>query len=85
MTSLPRLGVSAPQTERKFFGQPWGLANLFGIELWERFSFYGMQALLAYYMYHSTTEGGLGIDESTALSLVGAYGGFVYMLSLIHI
>ncbi|MGV0374018.1 peptide MFS transporter [Corynebacterium hadale] len=69
--------------ERKFFGQPWGLANLFGIELWERFSFYGMQALLAFYMYYSTTEGGLGIDQTTALNLVGAYGGFVYMMALV--
>lgn len=69
--------------ERKFFGQPWGLANLFGIELWERFSFYGMQALLAFYMYYSTTEGGLGMDQTTALNLVGAYGGFVYMMALV--
>ena len=83
MTSATQPGAAAPQTERKFFGQPWGLANLFGIELWERFSFYGMQALLAYYMYYSTTEGGLGIDKSTALSLVGAYGGFVYMMALV--
>ena len=66
-----------------FSVSPGGLANLFGIELWERFSFYAMQALLAYYMYHSTTEGGLGIDEPTALSLVGAYGGFVYMMALV--
>ncbi|WP_084168448.1 peptide MFS transporter [Corynebacterium atypicum] len=67
---------------RKFFGQPWGLANLFGIELWERFSFYGMQALLTYYLFYSVTEGGLGMDESAAVSLVGAYGGFVYICSL---
>ena len=39
------------------------LGNLFGIELWERFSFYGMQALLAFYMYYATTDGGLGIDR----------------------
>ena len=38
--------------ERTFMGQPWGLANLFGIEMWERFSFYGMQAILAFYMYY---------------------------------
>ena len=83
MTSVTQPGVAAPQTERKFFGQPWGLANLFGIELWERFSFYGMNSLLGYYMYYSATEGGLGIDETTALSLVGAYGGFVYMMALV--
>ena len=42
-----------------------------------------MQALLGYYMYYSTTEGGLGIDRPTALSIVGAYGGFVYMMALV--
>lgn len=69
--------------EKKFFGQPWGLANLFGIELWERFSYYGMQALLAFYLYHSVNEGGLGVSKESALSLVGAYGGFIYMCSLV--
>lgn len=67
---------------RTFLGQPWGLANLFGIELWERFSYYGMLTILGYYLYYSTTKGGLGMDEGTALSLVGAYGGFVYITSV---
>lgn len=83
MTTRTSPGADTPHTERKFFGQPWGLANLFGIELWERFSFYGMQALLAFYMYYAATDGGLGIDQSVALSLVGAYGGFVYMMALV--
>ncbi|MGD7003859.1 peptide MFS transporter [Corynebacterium halotolerans] len=68
--------------QRQFFGQPWGLANLFGVEMWERFSFYGMQSILAFYLYHSVTDGGLGMDQAAALSIVGAYGGFVYMMSL---
>ena len=59
------------------------VAALAGVEAWERFSFYGMQALLAFYMYYSATEGGLGIDQTTALNLVGAYGGFVYMMALV--
>ncbi|ANE05438.1 peptide MFS transporter [Corynebacterium crudilactis] len=69
--------------EKQFFGQPWGLANLFGVEMWERFSFYGMQSILAFYLYYSTTNGGLGMDQAAALSIVGAYGGFVYMTSLV--
>ncbi|WP_311198954.1 hypothetical protein [Kocuria carniphila] len=48
---------------KHFLGQPRMLANLFSVELWERFSFYGMQALVLYYMYYQTTDGGLGIDE----------------------
>ena len=47
--------------DTRFFGQPWGLANLFGVEMWERFSFYGMQGILIYYLYYSVSEGGLGI------------------------
>src|SRR5699024_12613170 len=56
--------------ERQFFGQPWGLANLFGVEMWERFSFYGMQAIVLLYMYYSVTDGGLGIPQATAASVV---------------
>ena len=62
---------------RTFFGQPPVLANLFGVELWERFSFYGMQGILLIYLYYSAGEGGLGIAEGTATSIVGAYGGLV--------
>ena len=50
--------------DTRFFGQPWGLANLFGVEMWERFSFYGMQGILIYYLYYTVAEGGLGIAEA---------------------
>ena len=70
---------SAHKDERTFFGHPFGLANLSGVEMWERFSFYGLQALLAFYLYYSVTDGGLGMDKSTATSIVGAYGGLVYL------
>src|ERR1700710_2638452 len=66
-----------------FFGQPRLLANLFGGELWERFSFYGMQGILLIYLYYSAARGGLGIDQETATSIVGAYGGSVYLATVI--
>ncbi|MDQ2585297.1 peptide MFS transporter [Saccharothrix yanglingensis] len=69
--------VSTPQ--RGFFGHPRGLSTLFFTELWERFSYYGMKAILAYYLYRSTAEGALGLDKSFALSLVAIYGAAVYM------
>jgi POT family proton-dependent oligopeptide transporter len=69
--------------EATFFGQPRVLANLFGIELWERFSFYGMQGILLIYLYYSAHDGGLGIDQSTATSIVGAYGGSVYLSTVL--
>ncbi|APE38744.1 MFS transporter [Nocardia mangyaensis] len=69
--------------ERTLFGHPIGLTNLFGVELWERFSFYGMLTILGYYLYYSTTDGGLGLDQGTALGIVGAYGGLVYLSTVL--
>ncbi len=66
-----------------FLGQPWPLASLFGVEMWERFSFYGMQGILVIYLYYSAAEGGLGIDEGTATGIVGAYGGAVYLATIL--
>jgi POT family proton-dependent oligopeptide transporter len=66
-----------------FFGQPRVLANLFGVELWERFSFYGMQGILLIYLYYSAAQGGLGIDEGVATGIVGAYGGAVYLSTIL--
>src|SRR5690554_1047070 len=69
--------------DHSFFGQPRSLANLFGVEMWERFSFYGMQGILLLYLYYTTTEGGLGIDQGTAAGIVGAYGGGVYLSTIL--
>jgi len=69
--------------ERTFFGQPPVLANLFGVELWERFSFYGMQGILLIYLYYTAAQGGLGLSEATATSIVGAYGGAVYLSTIL--
>ncbi len=70
-------------TRKSFFGHPHMLANLFSVELWERFSFYGMQGILLYYMYFTVTDGGLGIDRGVATGLVGAYGGGVYLSTIL--
>jgi len=68
---------------RTFLGQPRMLANLFSVETWERFSFYGMQGIVLLYMYFATADGGLGIDQSTAAGIVGAYGGTVYLFAIV--
>ncbi|MGV0870545.1 peptide MFS transporter [Corynebacterium kalidii] len=70
------------RSPRTFFGHPVGLSTLSGVEMWERFSFYGLQAILAYYLYYSVSDGGLGIEQSTAVSIIGAYGGLVYLTSV---
>lgn len=71
------------RADTAFFGHPRGLANLFGVEMWERFSFYGMQGILTIYLYYSAAEGGLGLSETTATSIVGAYGGLVYLSTIV--
>ncbi|MCE5288389.1 MAG: peptide MFS transporter [Nocardiaceae bacterium] len=75
--------LTAPGRSRSFFGQPFALANLFGVEMWERFSFYGMQGILLFYLYYSAAEGGLGYDKDSATSIVGAYGGLVYLSTIL--
>jgi len=72
-----------PARDHGFFGQPRALASLFGVEMWERFSFYGMQGILLIYLYYSAAEGGLGIDQATATGIVGAYGGSVYLATIL--
>lgn len=72
---------SVPQTG--FFGHPKGLFTLFFTEFWERFSYYGMRAILAFYMYYEVSKGGLGIDKNTALAIVSIYGSLVYMSGII--
>ncbi len=68
---------------RTVLGHPIGLANLFGVELWERFSYYGMLTILGYYLYYTVTDGGLGLPKSTATGIIGAYGGLVYLSSVL--
>ncbi|MGO1972739.1 MAG: peptide MFS transporter [Propionibacteriaceae bacterium] len=73
---------SALPAQRGFFGHPRGLATLFGTEMWERFSYYGMKAILLFYMYGRLDEGGLGIEATTAAALVAAYGASIYLSAI---
>ncbi|MFK4484179.1 peptide MFS transporter [Curtobacterium sp. AB7] len=72
-----------PKPKRTFFGQPFELSTPFAVELWERFSFYGMQGIVLIYMYYTVTQGGLGIDKGIASGIMGAYGGAVYLFTII--
>ena len=69
--------------QRGFFGHPKGLFTLFFTELWERFSYYGMRAILLYYMYDQISHGGLGLSNSTAIAIMSIYGALVFMSSII--
>ena len=73
--------MAAP-SDRAFFGHPRGLSTLFFTEMWERFSFYGMRALLILFMTASPATGGLGFDAVTAGAVYGLYTSMVYMATL---
>ncbi|MCH8317079.1 MAG: MFS transporter, partial [Bacteroidetes bacterium] len=64
------------------FGHPKGLFYLFFTELWERFSYYGMRAILVLFIYASIEDGGLGWTKVEALSLYGWYTMLVYLMSI---
>ena len=64
------------------FGHPKGLMTLFFTEMWERFSYYGMRALLILFMTTAVIDGGLGFDDKTAGSIYGLYTMGVYLLAL---
>ena len=68
--------------DRSFFGHPKGLATLFFTEMWERFSYYGMRALLLLFMVATVEEGGMGLDEKTSGAIYGLYTMFAYLLAL---
>jgi proton-dependent oligopeptide transporter, POT family len=65
-----------------FAGHPRGLGPLFFTELWERFSYYGMRAILVLYMVAPTTQGGLGFGVKDAASIYGTYTMAVYLTAL---
>jgi POT family proton-dependent oligopeptide transporter len=67
---------------RGIAGHPRGLTTLFFTELWERFSYYGMRAILILYMVAPMSEGGLGFAVSDAASLYGTYTMAVYLMAL---
>ena len=72
----------APSADTSFFGHPRGLATLFFTEMWERFSYYGMRAILIYYLTNKISEGGLGFADEKAGSIYGLYASMVYLLCL---
>jgi len=61
---------------------PRGLYTLFFTEMWERFSYYGMRALLVLFMTVPLAGGGMGLDDVTATAIYGIYTAAVYVVAL---
>ncbi|WP_028810767.1 peptide MFS transporter [Streptomyces flavidovirens] len=81
-SSLTKDSASTPAVEKTFLGHPRGLANLFMTEMWERYSYYGMRALLVLYLSAAVADGGLGFDAGTAIAIYSVYNAMVYLLAL---
>ncbi len=72
---------TAPAGGAQWFGHPRGLSTLFFTEMWERFSYYGMRALLVLFLTDVAT-GGFGLDVATGSAIYGLYTFGVYALAL---
>ncbi|MEL6614840.1 MAG: peptide MFS transporter, partial [Bacteroidota bacterium] len=77
-------GAAALASGKEWFGHPRGLSTLFFTEMWERFSYYGLRALLVLFMTALATEEnpGFGFEDGPANAIAGLYLFFVYVLSL---
>ncbi|MCY0926702.1 oligopeptide:H+ symporter [Streptomyces sp. H27-H1] len=74
--------TSSAGTEKTFMGHPRGLVNLFMTEMWERYSFYGMRALLVLYLVAPASQGGLAMNAAMATAIYSLYNAMVYLLAL---
>ncbi|MFB3777229.1 MAG: peptide MFS transporter [Bryobacteraceae bacterium] len=77
-----KVALRVTETGSSFFGHPRGLATLFMTELWERFSYYGMRALLILFMTAPAASGGLAFNAAKAGAIYGLFTAAVYGLSL---
>src|SRR5712672_21067 len=76
----PEAGFADSRAE--WFGHPRGLATLFFTEMWERFSYYGMRAILILFMVDKIEKGGLGFNDQKAGAVYGLYTAMVYLMCL---
>ncbi|WP_031080881.1 peptide MFS transporter [Streptomyces sp. NRRL WC-3549] len=88
-SSLTKDSAGTTGSQKTFFGHPRGLATLFMTEMWERFSFYGMRALLVVYLLSGGPDakdgslgGGLGMDLATTTAIYSVYLSMVYLLAM---
>ncbi len=83
MSTISQTHLMTTSDSSGFAGHPQGLTTLFFTEMWERFSYYGMRALLILYMTAPLAQGGLGFDTPKAGHIYGLYTGSVYLTCLL--
>ena len=64
-------------------GHPKALYTLFATEMWERFSYYGMRALLTLYLTAELANGGFGLNREESLALYAIFTGLVYLTPIL--
>ena len=74
--------MSVVDSSSEKFTHPRGLSTLFFTEMWERFSYYGMRAMLVLFMTATIADGGMGLDDVTATAIYGLYTASVYLAAL---
>jgi len=80
--TLTAHSAAAARRPAEFLGHPRALGALFFTETWERFSYYGMRAVLIYYLYYPPDRGGFGVSEDSAAAQVSAYAALIYMFGV---
>ena len=79
----PRSLRTTPSREdRGLFGHPRGLPWMLNVEMWERFSYYGMRAILLYFITETMADGGLGLSDTSGQVVIALYGMAVYLLAI---
>ncbi|MFE0644082.1 peptide MFS transporter [Streptomyces sp. NPDC058877] len=88
-SSLTTTSTGTPRYQKTFLGHPRGLTTLFFTEMWERFSYYGMRALLVYYLVSGgadaatgSQDGGLAVKAATATAIYSVYVSMVYLMAM---
>ncbi|MCX6612662.1 MAG: peptide MFS transporter [Acidobacteria bacterium] len=74
--------MATVNNDTAFFGHPRGLSTLFFTEMWERFSYYGLRAILLLYMVADPSTGGLGFSIAKASAIYSLYASMNYLLAL---
>ena len=76
------LRTTPSKQDRGLFGHPRGLPWMLNVEMWERFSYYGMRAILLYFITDTMAHGGLGLSDTSGQVVIALYGMAVYLLAI---
>ena len=76
------LRTTPSRQDRGLFGHPRGLPWMLNVEMWERFSYYGMRAILLYFITDTVARGGLGLSANSGQVVIALYGMAVYLLAI---